>query len=177
MNAFSRQARRSPRTLLLLGSLLGMGCVPSSDSPVRINEILPSNSNGCADDINERNDWIELYNTSDKAVDLAGYSLTDDTASWDKSRIPKGITIEGRSITLFWADGAPVPDRNHLTFKIKSAGGEQVVLYDQDGRQVDLYRWKETVSSDVSFARVPDGTGDFVSCYPPTCGNSNSCGN
>ena len=57
---------------LVLGAMLGVGCVESSTSPVRLNEILPSNGDGCADDIGERNDWIELYNTSDAAVDLAG---------------------------------------------------------------------------------------------------------
>ena len=77
---------------LVLGALLGMGCAPSSKSPVRLNEVLPSNSNGCPDEVGERNDWVELYNTSDEVVDLAGYSLTDDTASPRKSVIPDGVT-------------------------------------------------------------------------------------
>jgi Lamin Tail Domain len=161
---------------LVLGTLLGMGCVESSKSPVRLNEILPSNSDGCADEIGERNDWVEIYNTSNEAVDLAGYSLTDDTASPRKSVIPKGITIEAKRAQLFWADGAPVPDKNHLTFKLKSKT-EEVVLYDPEERQVDLYRWTDAYS-DISFARVPDGTGDWVRCAETTCGddNSSACG-
>lgn len=164
--------------------MLGIGCAESSTSPVRLNEILPSNSKGCADDIGERNDWVELYNTGESAVDLAGYSLTDDTASPRKSVIPDGITIEAKSASLFWADGSPVPDRNHLTFKLKSTA-EEVVLYDQEGRQVDLVRWGDPSSpvffeaySDISFARVPDGTGEWVRCAEPTCGadNSSACG-
>jgi hypothetical protein len=163
---------------LVLGAVLGIGCAESSKSPVRLNEILPSNGNGCADDIGERNDWVELYNTGDAAVDLAGYSLTDDTASPRKSVIPDGITIEAKSASLFWADGAPVPDRNHLTFKLKSKT-EEVVLYDPEARQVDLYRWTDDAYSDISFARVPDGTGEWVRCATPTCGadNSSACGN
>jgi hypothetical protein len=169
---------------LVLGAVLGVGCAESSTSPVRLNEILPSNSDGCADDIGERNDWIELYNTGNDAVDLAGYSLTDDTASPDKSVIPDGFTIEGKSTKLFWADGAAVPDRNHLTFKLKSKA-EEVVLYDNEGRQVDLVRWGDSASPvffeaypDISFARVPDGTGQWVRCKNPTCeaDNSSACG-
>jgi len=153
------------------------GCASSSTSPVRLNEVMPSNSNNCADESGERDDWVELYNTSDTSVDLGGYSLTDDTASPRKSVIPDGVTIEGRSALLFWADHTPDQGKTHLSFKLKSKT-EEVVLYDSETKQVDLYRWTDA-TSDVSFARVPDGTGDWVRCSDPTCGedNSTACGN
>jgi hypothetical protein len=161
---------------LVLGAMLGIGCAQSSTSPVRLNEILPSNSDGCADEVGERNDWVELYNTSDNAVDLAGYSLTDDTASPRKSVIPEGVTIEAKGTLLFWADDTPDQGKTHLKFKLKSKT-EEVVLYDAEERQVDLYRWTDAYS-DISFARVPDGTGEWVRCAEPTCGadNSSACG-
>jgi hypothetical protein len=157
--------------------LSGAGCASSSSSPVRLNEVLPSNSDNCPDEVGERNDWVELYNTSDTAVDLGGYSLTDDTASPRKSVIAAGVTIEARSALLFWADGTPDQGNTHLTFKFKSKA-EEAVLYDAEARQVDLYRWSDGYS-DVSFARVPDGTGQWFRCATPTCGsdNSASCGN
>lgn len=176
------KARRSSRALwLLIGTLLGAGCIPSSKSPIRINEVLPSNGSGCADEANERNDWIELYNTSNKAVDLAGYSLTDDTASPDKSVIPEGVTIDAKSALLFWADATPDQGKTHLKFKLSSTA-EEVVLYDEEGRQADLVRWGDSSSqvlyqaySDVSFARVPDGTGEWKRCASPSCGRDNLC--
>jgi Lamin Tail Domain len=169
------QSLRPP--LLGVLAVLGLACAPSSNSPIRLNEILPSNSNNCPDEVGERNDWVELYNTSDLAVDLAGYSLTDDTATPEKSVIPAGVMIEARSAVLFWADATPDQGKTHLTFKFKSKA-EGVILYDPDVRQVDLYRWTDAYS-DVSFARVPDGTGAFVRCAVPTCGedNSSACGN
>lgn len=132
--------------------------------------------NNCADEVGERNDWVELYNTGDVAVDLAGYSLTDDTASPRKSVIPEGVTIEARSALLFWADATPDQGKTQLSSKLK-AKTEEVVLYDAETRQVDLYRWAEGYS-DISFARVPDGTGEWVRCAQPTCGaeNSSACG-
>jgi hypothetical protein len=164
--------------IVLVG--LGAGCVSPSNSPIRLNEILPSNSNDCADEAGERNDWVELYNTSSDTVDLAGYSLTDDTSSPRKSVIPDGVTIGGLSALLFWADHTPEQGKTHLDFKLKSKT-EEVVLYDTESRQVDLYRWSDTdpAYSDISFARVPDGTGDWFRCAKPTCGedNSSSCGN
>jgi hypothetical protein len=123
---------------LLLAAVLGVGCAQSATSPVRLNEILPSNSDGCADDIGERNDWVELYNTGDAAVDLAGDSLTDDTASPRKSVIPEGFTIEAKSTSPVFFEAY----------------------------------------SDISCARVPDGTGGWVRCKNPTCGadNRSACG-
>ena len=161
---------------LLLGALLGTGCVEPSESPVRLNEVLPKNSNGCPDEVSERNDWVELYNTGNAAVDLANYSLTDDTASPRKSVIPEGVTIEAKSALLFWADASPEQGKTHLAFKFK-AKVEGVILYDAEARQVDLYRWTDAYS-DISFARVPDGTGEWVRCADPTCGTDNSpaCG-
>lgn len=176
-----KNARTLPSRIFWLGLLATVGtgpaCVEPSNSPVRLNEVLPSNSSlGCGDEVGERNDWVELYNTSDLAVDLAGYSLTDDTASPRKSVIPDGVTIEARSALLFWADGTPEQGERHLSFKF-NAKLEGVILYDAEARQVDVYRWTDAVS-DVSFARVPDGTGDWVRCAQPTCGadNSSACG-
>jgi hypothetical protein len=159
---------------LLIG--LGAGCVSPSASPVRLNEVMPSNSNNCPDEVGERDDWVELYNTSDASVDLGGYSLTDDTASPRKSVIPDGVTIEGRSALLFWADRTPDQGKTHLSFSLKSKA-EEVVLYDTESKQVDLFR-RTDAYSDISFARVPDGTGDWVRCAKPTCGdvNSSACG-
>lgn len=164
--------------LLCLTLLTGLAasCVSPSTSPVRLNEVLPSNSNNCPDEVGERNDWVELYNTSDDSIDLGGYSLTDDTASPRKSVIASGVTIEARSALLFWADGTSDQGTTHLTFKLKSKA-EEVVLYDTESRQVDLFRWTDAYS-DISFARVPDGTGEWVRCAKPTCGdvNSTACG-
>ena len=156
---------------------IAASCVSPSKSPIRLNEVLPSNSNDCADEAGERNDWLEVYNTSDNEVDLQGYSLTDDTASPDKSVIPEGVTIAAHAAVKFWADDTPDQGKTHLRFKLKSKT-EEVVLYDAEKRQVDLFRWSDA-ASDVSFARIPDGTGEWVRCAKPTCGEDNgaSCGN
>lgn len=168
---------RFPALGALALAALSAGCVSASDSPIRLNEILPSNSDNCPDEVGERNDWVELFNPADVAVDLAGYSLTDDTATPRKSVIPSGVSIEARSALLFWADASPDQGKTHLTFKFKSKA-EGVVLYDPDARQVDLFRWTDAYS-DISFARVPDATGEWFRCATPTCGadNSAACGN
>jgi hypothetical protein len=156
---------------------IGWGCVPPSTSPIRLNEVMPANSDNCRDEAGEHDDWIELYNPTDLAVDLGGYSLTDDTALPRKSELPQGLVIEARSTLLFWADSTPAQGKTHLTFSLYS-GDEEVVLYDTQARQVDSYRWSQA-ESNVSFARLPNGSGNWIACKNPTCGadNSSACGN
>src|SRR5688500_5165111 len=45
--------------------------------PVFINEFMANNATGHADETGDRQDWIELRNTSASAVNLTGYYLTD----------------------------------------------------------------------------------------------------
>jgi hypothetical protein len=157
---------------LVLLTSLGMGCIPASASPIRLNEVMPSNNDNCRDEAGEHDDWVELYNTSDARVDLSGYSLTDDTSLPRQSVIPEGVTIQARSPLLFWADGTPAQGKTHLSFKLK-ASQEEVVLYDTDVREVDLFRWTGA-QANVSYARVPDGVGVWRLCANPSCGQDNT---
>jgi hypothetical protein len=184
--SFNQQGSDFPMKMYrLIATMIGLLALPlqpscgvRSPSPVVINEVMPSNKTTCGDEFNERNDWIELYNKGSEALDLGGYTMTDDTASPRKSVLPDGVVIEAQSVLLFWADKTPDQGKTHLSFKLSSKLGEEVVLYDPDGKLVDQYRWSKAYP-DISFARVPDGTGDFVDCLTPTCGklNGTSCGN
>lgn len=154
---------------------LPLGCGRHSSYPLSINEVLPSNHKGCADSAGERNDWVELYNGGSEAIDLGGFSMTDDTASPTKSVFPNGLTIAAGGVLLLWADKSPDQGPTHLKFKLGSTG-EEVVLYDPDRKLVDQFRWTNA-DTDVSYARIPDGTGEFVRCGRPTCGapNGSAC--
>ncbi|MFH0901961.1 MAG: lamin tail domain-containing protein, partial [Pseudomonadota bacterium] len=162
-----------PLTLTLALATLFAGC--GSSSPVAavlfINEVLPSNSNDCADEVGERNDWIELYNAGEQEIELGGFSITDDSASPEKKRFAEGVVISAGAALLLWADDTPDQGETHLPFKLK-AKGEGVLLYDADRQLVDQVRWSDAVS-DVSFARIPDGGGELVPCASPTCGTKN----
>ena len=48
-------------------------------SQIVINEGSNKNLNIIGDDDNSYEDWLELYNAGDAAVNLAGYSLSDDS--------------------------------------------------------------------------------------------------
>lgn len=55
---------------------------------VAINELMASNANVVADEQEDYDDWIELHNYGDDAVDVAGCFLSDDPADRTKWRIP-----------------------------------------------------------------------------------------
>jgi hypothetical protein len=137
---------------------------------------MPSNNDNCRDEAGETDDWIELYNPTDAAVDLSGYSLTDDTSIPRRSVIPQGSRIPAQGTVLLWADETPAQGSDHLSFRLSSSE-EEVVLYDPQARQVDLFHWTAS-KADYSYARIPDGSGSWVSCRNPSCGAANhpSCG-
>lgn len=157
-----------------LSLCLSGACVPASTSPVRLNEVMPANKDSCADQAGEQDDWIELFNTSNVSLDLSGYSLTDDTSLPYQSVLPAGTVIPALGTLLFWADATPAQGKDHLTLSLKSEG-EEVVLYDADARQVDIYHWT-SASNKESYARFPDGTGQWSTTGHPTCGTNNSSG-
>ena len=53
-----------------------------------INECMPNNSNTASDQDGEFNDWVELYNTSNSAINLEGYFLSDRRSSQQSLNFP-----------------------------------------------------------------------------------------
>lgn len=148
-----------------------------------INEIMASNTNTLRDgDVDDPkngtaggaySDWIELYNASSESVDLTGYSISDDGATWV---FPKG-DIPPRSYLLIWAS-----DKNkvtndgqlHTNFKL-SASGEKVVLKTPDGNVIDSVSYGN-LANDESYGRGTDGGQEFLifSKATPNASNDNS---
>jgi hypothetical protein len=87
-------------------------------------------------------DWFELFNTGSKAVDLTGYTLTDDPANITKFVIPSGTVIPAQQFLLIWADeessqnGGINQDHLHVNFKLSSTG-EFIGLFAPDGTLID----------------------------------------
>lgn len=71
---------------------------------VKINEVLASNVEGIVDEDNEYPDWIELYNSADSTVDLAGYSITDDKLVMNKWVFP-AVKFLPHTYLLLFASG------------------------------------------------------------------------
>lgn len=133
---------------------------------IYINEFMAVNTSGLTDEEGEHEDWIEIFNGNDVAVDLAGFHITDNLANPAGHKIPadaSGKTIvPAKGYLVLWADGQPSQGPLHLDFKL-SADGEQIGL----SRMVDAeYIWIDSLSfgtaeANISAGRIADG-GRYV---------------
>ncbi|MDP8203857.1 MAG: hypothetical protein P9L95_04940, partial [Candidatus Tenebribacter mawsonii] len=72
--------------ILTVGMFLLMGCSDDDDSTgpdttganLVINEFLASNDFGAVDENGDHDDWIEIYNAGDEAIDIGGMYITDN---------------------------------------------------------------------------------------------------
>ena len=61
---------------------------------VVINEVCTSNLSCYEDDLGDYPDWVELYNPTDKSVDISGYILSRSvTPDKDMTLIPAGTVL------------------------------------------------------------------------------------
>ena len=138
-----------------------------------INEFMASNDTYQADEEGEYDDWIEIYNRGNEAVSLNDYFLTDKKNNRVKWQLPD-VVLEPDSYYVVWADEDGEQGDHHANFKL-SAGGEYIGLYtlvDQFPALVDEVEFGEQ-ESDVSYARLPNGTGDFSFDDTPSLGENN----
>jgi hypothetical protein len=128
--------------------------------PLVINELLASNTSCVYDPQGESDDWIEIYNASDASIDIGGMYLTDDPARPAMWQIPPGTIIPARGYLLVWADNDTDDAGLHANFKL-DVEGEEVGLFDTDGRTlIDVISFGEQ-TTDISYGCYPDASDDL----------------
>jgi len=132
----------------------------AANSSIVINELLASNDAAGSDEEGEFDDWIELYNTSSTSVDLSNWTLTDDLNQLDRFTFAEGTVLNADSYLVIWADDDEEQGDLHTAFKL-SADGESVYLLNEAQELVDSVAFP-TATTDVAYARNPNGTGPFV---------------
>jgi len=152
-------------------------CEPAPESEagnIVINEFLP-NPRGDDDAPKPGGEWVELYNTGDSAVDVNGWALYDNNNS-HKLLITTSNTDTGE--TIIAPDEFLVVYRNgDSDFALNNEHGDSVRLFDgkiSDGANlIDSYTYTEDALEGKSFARIPDGSTNWVDPIP-TPGEENS---
>ena len=112
-------------------------------------------------------DWFELYNIGDSVIDLAGFVVADDLEDAAKRvAFPAGTTIAPGAYMQVQVDSD-----NWAGFKL--GGDEELGVWTSEGVLVDSVDWNEgDAGEEVSYSRLPDGTGEFHSVVP-TPGHEN----
>ena len=145
------------------------GAVPEG---LFINEIMADNQITIAGPDGTYPDWIELFNASNKTINLSGMYLTDDLADPLGWRFPNETFIEPEGFLLIWADNSSDPDSLHTSFAL-NANGEEVGLFARDAMTlVDSVTFLKQIG-DVSYGRLPDGdeNWDYLLRTTPGWGN------
>lgn len=139
---------------------------------VVINELMASNDMTAADQDGEFDDWIELYNNTSDPIDLGGYFLSDDSDNLTAWAFPQGTQIATNGFLIVWADDDLDQSGLHTNFRL-SAAGESVFLSNPGGTIIDEVSYVDQIT-DLSFARIPNGTGDFIVTLPTFNTNNES---
>ena len=144
-----------------------------------INEFIASNDSCYADDYSEYDDWIELYNAGNEAINIGGLFITDDLddpTSWQiPVTNPDQTTIQPDSFLVLWADKDTDQGVLHVDIKL-SGSGEQIgiaIINFPDTVYVDSLSFGEQ-TSDVSYGRYPDGGEYWQYFNTPTPSTSNT---
>lgn len=149
---------------LILLSTLYVSCSKEDETTVEIdvviNELMPSNSTTATDQDGEYDDWLELYNKSDEEADLSGYFMTDNENNLTRWRFPEGTVIARHAYLIVWADGDLTQEGLHTDFKL-SADGEELLLVTPDIKIAEKVEFGPQIG-ETSFARNPNGTGEFA---------------
>ncbi len=130
-----------------------------------INEFMASNDITQADQDGEFEDWIELYNNGTSMIDLEGYFLTDDATDLTQWAFPSGTTIAPNNYLIIWADNDEDQAGLHANFKL-SASAESIILSNDSGNTIIDEISYVNQTTDISFGRFPNGTGDFQTMSP-----------
>lgn len=113
----------------------------------------------------DETDWVEILNVGTVAVDISGWHLYDDDPvghAADITPVANGTILNPGEFYVF--------DQNKdFTFGLGKA--DQATIYNKDGVVIAEYSW--SAHANGVYARIPDGTGDFVEFAASTKGKAN----
>ncbi|MGP6170870.1 lamin tail domain-containing protein [Microbacterium sp. A204] len=131
---------------------------PGTDSDVVLNEII-------YDEISGYSDRVEIFNRGTDTASIAGWTISDDKRDRFSTPFARGTEL---------APGAFVVLETDVDFAFGLGKGDEVVLYDATSAEVDAYTYENTAPI-ATFARCPDGTGDWAHATEATPGAANNC--
>ena len=172
--AFSLPADNSVSLTALFTPLTDEERTAGSITPVRINEVSAANEI-YVNDYFKRNDWVELYNTTDAPVDVAGMYLTDNLKKPQKYQIVKteGVqtVIPAHGYLVVWCDKLDPLSQLHASFKLAAEGGD-LLLTAADESWSDQFTYPAHIG-DQTVGRYPDGSGQLYVMNVPSIDKAN----
>ena len=145
-------------------------------TPVRINEV-SANDGLYVNDYFKRQDWVELYNTTDEDIDVEGMYLTDNPEDKPKkyqikkSESQASTIIPAHGFLIVWCDKKDPLSQLHASFKLDADGDElQLMAADESWTDRFVYTAHE---KDQTVGRYPDGSNNVYVMNIPTIAKTN----
>ncbi len=159
---------------ILLISLFFISCA-SLHGQVKINEYSCSNIAGPTDAYGEREDWIELLNTTGASVDLTGWFLSDKPTNLTKWQIPSG-SINANGYKMVFCSKRDLVNGNqyHPNFALSQTEGDWIILTNPSLAVVDSFKMVHMTKSNHSVGRTTNGASTFSLFTTPTPNASNA---
>lgn len=115
-------------------------------------------------------DWFELYNTTDAAIDLTGYVVRDDGDAADhRYDLPSGSIVPAHGFLVVQKSVGEAPG-----FPFGLGGADKVRVFAPDATTL-IAEAAWSAHAGTTYGRCPDGVGDLRETSAPTKGASNAC--
>jgi hypothetical protein len=125
----------------------------------------------------KRQDWVELYNTTDEDIDVEGMYLTDNPEDKPKkyqikkSESQASTIIPAHGYLIVWCDKKDPLSQLHASFKLDADGDElQLMAADESWTDRLVYTAHE---KDQTVGRYPDGSNNVYVMNVPTIAKTN----
>jgi hypothetical protein len=140
---------------------------------IYVNEFMASNASVIADpDFSEYGDWMEIHNSSDSAINLRDYFLSDNYSAPARWKIYDDLIIGAGQYLVIWCDNRDtILEAAHTNFRL-SGDGEKIGLYSADTTVIDTVSFTSQ-KTDISSGRDPDLLSSWVFYNEPTPGSAN----
>jgi len=140
---------------------------------LRITEILAVNDAVNQDEAGEYDDWLEIHNEDNVAVNLGGMFLSGSFGDPRQFQLP-ALNLAPDAYVIVWTDDDVSQGSLHANFKLSSEG-ETVALFETvDHGNVLIHGWKFGImSADISMGFKPMNTNIPEYLLNPTPGASN----
>ena len=162
-------------TLRLLYFSFASLCVTfvTAQGKLVINELMQSNVDYMMVNHDFPDSWVELYNGSDKTVNVKNYRIGPTNVfaeAYPLSASAVGIA-PGAHMVLYCDKTTGTPF--HYNFNLE-AGKGQLFLFDNTGALVDSVFYKKMPAPNIAYGRVTDGSDEWQYELTPTPGAPNN---
>ncbi len=131
---------------------------------------MSANKNGLSDEDGNTPDWIEIYNSTDTAINLHNYGLSDDADNLQKWLFPEKTILSKEYLVIFASGKNRKGSELHTNFSIKSSGEPLFLSYDN---RIVHHAPPTSLKENFSLIFYPSDTTSFLISQTATPGNPN----